>query len=389
MAGDVSVRSLMEAAATRAGTDDWGDLGFTRQLDLLVEGCRSTAELTTSGWDVLRRTVLRHLANRLSLQRQFSSHAGPVRLPARPVFVTGLPRTGTTLLHNLLAQDDELRILRLWEALRPAPPSAAGSVERADAERALVRQAETWLERTYTMVPGLQAIHPATAEGPEECDVLLQNSFASLHFDDMWNAELYSVWFAAADLHEEYRYYARQLALLMGTDDAPRRWLLKSPGHLGHLDALLAAFPDALIVQCHRHPAQAVGSWASLVRAVRAPHTDRLNLAVVGRQALSRAWRASERAMQLRNGTGSQVFVDVSYERLVATPAMVVEDVYARLGRPLNPPAQGRMRRWLGDNMQYAHGRHNYGLDEFGLHADEVVERFAPYLERFGDLVEA
>jgi hypothetical protein len=378
----------MDEAASRAGQDDWGDIGFTHPLTLLIEGCRETARLTPSGWDVLRRTILRHLSNRLALQGHMSTPGFSSRFPVQPLVVTGLPRTGTTLAHNLLAQDDHLRVLRLWEALRPAPPTALSPAERAETQRLRVRQAETWLERTYAMVPGLQAIHPATAEGPEECDVLLQNSFASLHFDDMWNAEQYSTWFATADLREEYRYYARQLALLAGTDDGLTRWLLKSPGHLGHLDALFEALPDAVIVQCHRHPAQAVASWASLVRAVRAPHTAVLDLEVVGRQALARAWRATERAMQVRD-TRPQAFVDVSYERLVGRPAMVVTDVYDRLGRPLQPPAEGRMRRWLGDNLQHAHGPHNYGLDEFGLRFDEVAERFAPYLDRFGHLVEA
>lgn len=397
MTGDeaISVRSLMGEAEARAGTAEWGDLGFTEALGLLLDSAAETGKLTPGGWNVLRRTVLRHLGNRLALQGQLSG--GPLRPvcasgePAgRALVVTGVPRTGTTLLHNLLAQDPSWRYLRLWEALRPAARASVRSgEERSRVERDLVRQAQAWLEGFAALVPGIAAIHLGSAEGPEECDTLLQNSFASLHFDDMWNAEAYSRWLSGSALHHEYHYYALQLGVLAATDDVPRAWLLKSPGHLGHLDALAGVLPGALVAWCHRRPAEAVASWASLIRAVRSPHTDALDLATVGSQALSRAWAATERALAARPSLGATGVLDVSYPRLVADPLGVLGGVYKALDRPLPPEAGLAAQRWLAENPRHRHGRHTYGLEEFGLSSGQVAERFAPYLERFGDLVEA
>lgn len=389
---ELSVGRLMDEAAARAGTDDWGDLGFTRPLGLLLDSCAETAALTPAGWDVLRRTVLRHLGNRLAMQGYLPA-AAPV-LAAAPggtaVVVTGLPRTGTTLLHNLLAQDDRWRYLRLWEALRPAGLACArDAAEPSRIRHDLVRRAQEWLDSFAALVPGFGAIHPTSAEGPEECDALLRNSFASLHFDDMWNAQAYSRWFYGAALGDEYRYYAAQLGLLAAADEAPRPWLLKSPGHLGHLDSLAEALPGALILWCHRRPVEAVASWASLIRAVRSPHTDALDPAVLGAQALSRAWLATQRAMDQRDRLGTSAVLDVAYPRLLGDPLGVLGAVYGALDLRLPTGASEAAQRWLAENPQHHRGRHAYGLDEFALSAGQVAERLAPYLDRFGDLVEA
>lgn len=408
----------MDEAEARAGSAEWGDPGFISALDLLVESCRESAGLSASGWDVLRRTLLRHLGNRLALARLLGSSppsagpaagsppasAGPAAgssppsagapAPGRALVVTGLARTGTTLLHNLLAQDPAWRFLRLWEALRPAaaagaPPGPDGEVLQAD----LVRRARDWLAHFEAVVPGFQAIHPAAPDAPEECDALLQNSFASMHFDDMFDARTYSTWLNRAPLRDEYRYYALQLEVLATTDGLPRPWLLKSPGHLGHLDALVEALPGAVVVCCHRDPAEAVASWASLVRAVRSPHTDHLDLAEVGRAALFRAWLATERAASARRRLDPDCILDVSYPQLVNDPLGVLGDVYARLdpgsAGALPPVVLAGARRWLAEHPQHRHGRHVYDLAEFGLRPGEVSERFATYMERFGDLVEA
>jgi hypothetical protein len=402
-AAPLSVESLMDEAASRAASDDWGDLGFTATLGLLLDSCTRSAALTPAGWGVLRSVVLRHLRNRLALQDRLRCRPDLRDGPTTAVVVTGLPRTGTTLVHNLLALDGELRALRLWEALRPFPPLG----EKAPGKAALVEQAQAWLARFYQLAPGMRAVHPATAEGPEECDALLQNSFASQHIDDMVDADAYSAWFATDPLRDEYRYYALQLAAMTedergaapdggadasglsvppepGAASPASTWVLKSPGHLGHLDALLDAIPRAVVLHCHRHPVEAVPSYASLIRTVRAPHTERLDPGLVGRQALERSCLAVRRALAVREAAGASRFVDVSYGRLVAEPLAVMGEVYDRLGRPLRAEVRADMGRWLVANPQHLHGPHNYGLDDFALNAGQVSDAFAPYLDRLG-----
>jgi len=252
---DLALPALLEEAVARAGPCS-GEVPFTDTLELLVSSSLRTGRLNGTGHEVLRKAALRHLRNLLYVQAHLDAHPSSARTPLdEPVVVTGLPRTGTTLLHNLLALDPSNRVLALWEALHPVPPSAGGpSVERRRA------QAEAWLAAFYAMVPEFRAIHPATATGPEECDALLQNTFASQHFDDMFDAVEYSAWLAEAPLTDEYRHYALQLRVLAAGSGPGTRWALKSPSHLGHLDALLEALPGARVVICHRHPREAVPS---------------------------------------------------------------------------------------------------------------------------------
>lgn len=385
----MSVPALMDEAASRAGSDEWGDLAFTVPLALLLESCAETASLTSDGWRVLRSVVLRRLRNRLALQGRLRRHPDLAETPLPAVVITGLPRTGTTLLHNLLSLDSELRALRLWEALRPFPTPGDAGPGRA----ALVQQAQSWLANFYGLAPGMRTIHPLTAEGPEECDALLQNSFASQHLDDMLDVRDYSTWFATDPLRAAYRDYALQLAALsepvVSTGPVASTWVLKSPGHLGHLDGLLQALPGAMILHCHRDPLEAVPSYASLIRTVRSPHTERLDPALVGRQALERSVLAVHRALVARDTADHGRFVDVSYARLVGDVWSVMSDIYQAFGRPLLPGVRFRMERWLLANPQHLHGPHRYGLDEFGLRAPEVTQAFTGYTARFGALVSA
>ena len=374
----------MAEAEESAGHDRWGDTTFTEALGLLIESCRSTGRLNAMGWRVLRSVLLRHLRNRLSVEAFVRDHPEAAeRSLESPLVITGLPRTGTSLLHNLLAQDPRHRYLALWQALHPVPPGGEGS---ALDEGALVQQAERWLERFYALAPDFRAVHPLTPRGPEECDSLLQNALASQHFDDMFDAEAYSRWFRHDPLHGEYDYYALQLRVL---GSGARRWLLKSPGHIGHLDALLRALPDATVLHCHRAPAQAVPSYASLITTVRGPHSDHVSPTAVGEQALDRCATALGRALAVRTAAGNHHFVDVSYPALVADPIGTVGTIYDRLGTSLDEATAAAMRAWVAGHPADRHGAHRYDPDHFALPAGRVDEVFADYRERFGDLLEA
>ncbi|HWF35486.1 MAG TPA: sulfotransferase, partial [Solirubrobacteraceae bacterium] len=353
-------------------------------LSLLIESTLATGRLSPTGEEVLRSALLRHLRNRLYMQAHLERrpHAADTPLDA-PLIVTGLPRTGTTLLHNLLAQDPRHRFLPLWRALHPVPEEAPHGPD----EVTLAGQAETWLERFYAMVPGFRAIHGLTPCGPEECDALLQNAFASQHFDDMFDAEAYSRWFYETDLDREYAYYALQLRLLTPGREANKRWVLKSPGHLGQLDALRRALPGARIVHCHRDPARAAASYASLIITVRRPNSEPLSPERIGEQALWRGATAMTRALRVRAGPDDGSFFDVSYADLVAHPIATVTRIYEWLGAaPLDPVAETAMRRWVAENPPDRHGAHSYDPRFFDLPADRVRSQFVAYLDRFEPL---
>ncbi|MFN2607604.1 MAG: sulfotransferase [Acidimicrobiales bacterium] len=369
-------------AAAVAGGGGRPDVPFLATLELLVESCRRTGRLNATGREVLYRAAVRHLRTLVDLAAHVDAHPDVAgRSLGSPVVVTGLPRTATTLLHNLLALDPAFRVLRFWEALRPVPPPPG----RPPGEEPRQRAAR-WLDSFYRLVPGFRAIHPSTPDGPEECDALLQNTFASQHFDDMFDAREYSSWLATAPLADEYASYALQLRVLSASTPPGTAWALKSPGHLGHLDALLAALPGATVVWCHRDPAAAVASWASLVHTLRRAYSDDVSPADVGRSALQRAATAVHRAVAVRAQQAEAAFVDVAYRDLVADPVAAVAAVYDRLGRPLSPTVAADMAAWVAANPAGGHGAHRYALADFGLSAADVEDAFGPYLERGGEL---
>lgn len=376
---ELVVPSLLEEARRRTGLFDAGEDGFSDTLERYVQSCHATGELNETGKHVLPKVLVRHLANRLYLQDHLRRHPQlATSRAAVSLVITGLPRTGTTLLHNLLALDPNHRVLRLWEALHPLPPAAEGRFSRP----ALLAQARTWLERLYELAPAFRLIHEARPEGPEECDALFQNDFASQHLEDMVEVEAYSRWLDRARLRREYASFSRQLAVLTGPGDGS--WVLKSPSHLGHLDDLVEAFPHALVVHCHRHPVPAIASHASLVATVRQPYTDRMVPAAIGRHVLRRGEASMSRALQVRTAMAPGAVVDIAYAELRRQPLAVVATLYDRLGRTLEQATTNAMRGWLADNPQHKHGPHRYELANFGLDTATVEKSFASYMAHFG-----
>jgi hypothetical protein len=382
---ELAPRALMAAAAAQVGHDAWGDQSFLAPLELLTGAALASGRLTGTGRRVLRSALLRHLRNRLHLQEFLGRHPPAARAPLhQPIVITGLPRTGTTVLHNLLALDRRNRFLRLWEALHPIPPEAAREPDEAE----LVRQAETWLERFYAIAPAMREIHPLSPSGPEECDALLQNAFASQHFDDMFDAEGYSRWFYAERLEVEYDYYALQLRVLAAHGPEHERWVLKSPGHLAHLDELLRALPAARIVHCHRDPAQSVPSYADLILNVRRPNVECLTKESAGRQALERSAASAARALAAREQIDPERLLDVSFPDLVRDPLATVARLYEWIGVSLPPELEASMRRWLKHSTRHRYGQHRLDPSHFDLPPARARAPFAAYLERFGRLCE-
>ncbi len=374
--------ALLADARQKTGLNDFGEMGFVEPLELFLEAALTTGQLNPTGLRVLPKVLLRHLVNRLYLHDHLERQPHVVADPPVALVITGLPRTGTTVLHNLLALDPVHRVLRLWEALHPVP-HADGSFS----QEALVDQARRWLTRLYELAPSFRMVHGATAEGPEECDALLQNEFASQHFEDMVHAEAYSRWLDHVSLRRQYASLALQLSVLDQGGNG-RRWVLKSPSHLGHLDDVVQQFPAAVIVHCHRHPVEAIPSHASLVAIVRRPYSDEVRGEVVGEHALRRGMVAMDRALSVRGAGASDRFVDVGFEALRRDPLAVVARLYERLGRRLDETTAAAMRRWLAEHPQHRHGIHRYRLADFGLDAERVDRSFADYLRRFAEHLE-
>jgi hypothetical protein len=232
------------------------------------------------------------------------------------------------------------------------------------------------------MCPDLRHIHDVRAGYPEECINLLANELTSLMFTLFYDLPGYVDFLHTVDLEPAYRAHRRQLQLLQGDGPAPR-WVLKAPFHLLGLKALLTVYPDATVVQTHRDPTEVVASEASLFASIRRAFHDGIDLHQLGRERLDALGIWLDRGLAARDAHGEHAFLDVHYRDLVADPLAWAERICAHVGEPVDEATRAHMAQHMAQHRQHKHGRHRYDLGTYGLHADEVRARFAPYLERF------
>ncbi len=359
---------LEERAARRAGEAERADpegLEFAAGLRVLYESFLAVPELSFTGLAGIRSEVSRHLRNRLRVRARLRAHPEITAAPVvRPVFVTGLPRTGTTALHALLAATPGHRAPLMWELLDPCPPE--GGEHRPDRR---LRRAERMARLARHMAPAYRVIHPVEARAPEECVFALPHSM--LHYIQA-RIPGYRDWYADRDATPDYAYLRQQLQILQWRQP-PRRWVLKSPFHLWNLNPLLREFPDATIVWTHRDPAAALASWCSLAEVSRRLYNRRVDLALLGRDWMQLWAEATERAARVRR-VAARPFLDVRQDELAAGPWPALEPVLAGLGVELDQAARQQIAG-LGPGSA-APNAHRYRLERYSLTAQAVRGAF-------------
>jgi len=373
---------LLEEAKRQARLEDFGSEGYREPLRRLLHSFGTEAQLTLLGRIAARQDLLRLLANRLRMQEDRRRHpdidAEQIR---QPIFVTGLPRTGTTLLHGLLARDPVHRAPLNWEVMLPSPPPERSHSRREPRIAGAARQIR-WF---YRLNPDFRRIHPIGARQPEECLIITSQSLRSFQFQTSHFVPSYQTWLEASDLRPSYEEHRRVLQHLQW-HCAGARWILKAPAHLYGIDAIFAVYPDARVIFTHRNPLEVVPSMASLHTVLRSTFSDGVDPVAVGEE-MTRRWAAGiERAMAARDGGVAPAgrFMDVNYPDLVRDPLATVRRIYAHFEMPFTPSAEERMNRFLRDNPKDKHGRHQYSLAQFGLDPDAESERYRGYRERFG-----
>jgi hypothetical protein len=371
--------ALLEKAARQTGLSDFGGNAFREPLEILLRSLRDEARLNTRGVIMMHGTMLRLLTNRLLTEKAFAENPAMTGTPvARPLFVIGFPRTGTTLLHNLLACDPAARWLRLWEGLYPAPsPQSLAADPR-------IAQVEQWTASFEKLVPRLATAHKLEPRGPEECLWLIEHTFTDLIFELRAHVPAYSEWLVQHEADAEiYRYYRRQLQML-GAHGRGQHWVFKAPRHLPGLSGLLEVFPDANIVQTHRDPAAVLPSLCSLCEILRGAASDEVGKTAIGAHWRQRLQNIFKRGREVRSGADTKKFLDVQYAGLVADPISTVRHIYEYHSYEFTGEFETNMQQWLAENRQHQHGAHNYSLEEYSLNAAQVKLDFADYS---GDLL--
>jgi hypothetical protein len=375
---DLSESALLAEARTRAGLADFGDDEFREGLRALLEMYDTTARLTPQGRKAARRRIVELLTNRLFIQETLKQHpeikTRPIR---RPMYLTGLPRTGTSALFNLLAMDEASRPLLYWEGCYPYP---APGVAPAGPDPRFIALRES-LDQMRQKDPEFAKIHEVKADGPEECVQLLAHTLGGVQLGIEPLISPYREWFEKQDLRASYAYYADLLRML-DWQRPGQRWLLKSPAHLWALDVLVGLFPDACIIQTHRDPAQIIGSYCSMV-AMLMRGREAVDPRELGPAVLEYLARSVERGMVARDQLGPARFADVSYRQFVKDPMGAVERIYDAFQLELAPRTADAMRKHIAEHPQNKHGAHTYTLADFGLTAETVYARLTRYIDRF------
>ena len=377
--GRLDVDKLVKHAQRKTGLSDFGDDGHWEALQVLVESINDEARLTPTGLVVQKSRLTGALVQRLRIQDLLKRHPeiDDVDL-GTVIMITGLQRTGTTLLHRLLYSNPEIRGISGNEALLPVPASEVAQ----RAERSRKRQA-VLAERTISyLAPDFMAVHPIDREQPEEDVLLLDLNFMSQSAEAILHVPSYSRWLAEQDHTQTYQYFRRVLKVL-AWQQPTSAWVLKTPHHLEYLDVFLKVFDGSTVVQTHRDPRVAVTSFCSMVAHGRGMFSDHVDPTEIGRHWCHKTHRMVEWAMKVRSERPDGRFVDVSYYDLIRDPIAHLQRIYDQAGIDFDDEPRELAQQYVSANPKNRFGRHDYRLEHFGLSEPVMDDTFAAYREAY------
>lgn len=365
-----TIAELIDAATAQTGLTDFGDDSFAEGLGVLLWALSNESHLNERGEGFLRQRIVGYLSQRLQVEDWFARHPEIGDVPIRePLIGLGLPRTGSTALSMLLAQDPGVRYLRRWESTQPCPPPST------------VRGPDPRVPPDSGEMVGTRHHVPGDAHGPMECHELMALDFKSHIFQSFAEIPSYSDWLVdKADLTTALAYQRRVMQLLQW-GEPERPWRLKCPSHILWLDALDAVFPDARFVMTHRDPTDVLLSVADLYADIIGSFSSRIDRRYIGRLNVEHWSLGMERALRFRAGKPANRFYDIDFRAMQADPIGQVVGLYAWLGVPVSDEFAARMHSWWQHAAAEREPSSHADPVEFGIDLDEVRNRFAPYVQ--------
>jgi hypothetical protein len=371
--------ALHEAASAATGLDDFGDPAYLDGLRAVLEGYDHDARHTPIGRFVAEKMTVGTLATRLRTEAQLKTlETSAVDAIRRPIFITGLVRTGSTALYHLIGADAAVQHLPYWltQAPQPRPPR-----EKWEAHPDFQNAAAT-IEGMYAADPKLRTIHTMTPDGADESGPIFSQEFTDDSFLVNARVPSYVRWYRDQHIVKTYERHKRILGLI-GQATPNKRWILKYPVHLHHLPALLAVHPDACIVHTHRDPAEVMSSYTSLIAAFRSLQERDVDRREIAEEQLELWASSSDRAVSLRNEQGDDRFMDLYFSDFVADPVASVRKIYDRFDVDMSDETLAQLTLWADAHPQHKHGKHEHSIDEAGISVERVHDRFASYMDRF------
>jgi hypothetical protein len=381
----LNAAEIIAEAEAQVGVSDT-DPGVAGNLERLVAALRETFPMSEAGEARVRSILLMDAINRLESLKWLANHPeiGNEAIEA-PVFLMGLPRSGTTYFQYLFDRDRRFRLIRTWETSMPSPPPGydpASVTSRREAWREIDRQRGHF--------DGFEALHLYDEDGSDECHGFLEQSWGAVGLNNLYRVPQYFDWLLdEADLAETYRIHKRQLQCLQWRSE-PKPWALKYPNHVIAMNEILEVYPDARFVMTHRDPAQVVASISKMswnLRGMCSATTPDMH--EVGADMLHFIQRHIDRIMDFDAGPQGPRVVHVDYYALVADPVSEMRKIHAGIGIDTPADVAQAVGDWHANNPKNARGKNDYSLNQYGLDVDAVRAQFAPYIQRFGIPIEA
>ncbi|WP_285021024.1 sulfotransferase [Novosphingobium sp. fls2-241-R2A-195] len=375
----MTVDDVIAAARSQTGLTEIGDPAALEGLQRLIDAYAEEARFTERGTQLAQRDLVKYMAGRMRIEDWLARHPELLERPVeKPMFVFGLPRTGTTLVINLLAADPKRRSFLRWESHDPVPPPHFHELAAGPRWKAMQDQTQASLQ----YMPQIAAIHYEDAHSPTECQFSTTYSFCAQVFESQADIPSYRHWLLhEADYRPAFCFHKRLLQLLQA--ETGGRWTLKNPWHPLFLDSLYEVYPDAQLVMTHRDPADVLGSIGSLIENVRRIYSDEIDLEGIGRTFMETFALMIERQDAFRAAHGADAILDVQYVDVMKDPIGTCRSIYDHFGEPFTQEAAAGMEAYMAANPKGKHGKHDYSLERYGLTREGVHAAFADYIERY------
>ena len=381
---DLSEQYILNAAMNSTSFNNWGSNSFQEGMRKLLNSSITAAKLHFFGRQFLQKGCIRAVKDRIRLQKAFQKNQEILNTPIeKPVFILGLPRTGTTFLQNLLFRNDQFRHLHYWEQVAIGPQPTHKNLQ----DNYIIKSCVSFVEKLKTITPEFFIAHEINPYGPEECNGLMERNFTSIIYFMFRNIPSYMEWFQAHDMTETYDYHKQQLQFL-GYHFSKKQWVLKAPVHLFFLEYLFKTYPDARIVHLHRDPLEVIPSMASLVVISRQIHSNHVSVQETANQILDWVRKIITNSIAFRDETDSDQFLDLAYTDLVKDPLNTINQIYKWLGVDINNEIQSDISSWLENSKRKRVGKaHHYSLEQFNLTEKIIQNEFNHYYDQYADYI--
>ncbi|WP_319451023.1 MULTISPECIES: sulfotransferase [unclassified Mycobacterium] len=373
---DLTPEALLQAAIDRTGLDDWGNPAFREHLEVLCKSLQEQTDLSEVGLAMTFEQLVGNLVNRLRLEALVTAHPEIEDVSIeRPIIICGLPRTGTTHLHNLIAADPAIRYLPYWESLEPFPAP--------DGDEQSVRdRCQAGLDIVNTSMPEFKRMHEMTVDHAHEEIQLLANDLSTMLFETQYHVPDYAAHYKSRDQTPSYAYLKRNLQALQWLRGGTR-WVLKSPQHLEQFPVLLKTFPDATFVVTHRDPVEVLKSMVTMISYSSRMACDHPDPVKISRNWVDRADDLLNGCLRDRDVLPAAQSIDVTFDDFMADEQGTVAAIYALADQPYDERARAAMAQFCRDHPRGRHGGVIYTPTELGLDTDALAKQFDGYRTRF------